>query len=129
MIERNYENIEKSLIDDISVPGFINLDYEDCELAPGKLAALVKVHSNCGAVQLTSMLEKELKELGAEDVKSVIYLLRTKRFRGKNDFITIENRIVQTLRLEQSDRTIKMGLILDDSLPEDEISISLYVKA
>lgn len=129
MIEKNYESIEKSLMDDISVPGFINLDFKDCELAPGKLVALVRIHSDEGVIPLSAALEEDWKELSMKDVKSVICFLREKRFHGKTDIITIENGIAQTLRLDQSDSTIKMGLILDDSLSENEMSISLYIKA
>lgn len=128
MIERVIENIKQSLTADISVPGFINLDSSDCELAPGTLDAHICVHSNQGVLPLVEELEAEWKELEAKDVKSVIYLLRAKRFQGQAGITSIKDKIVQALGLDNSDCTIKMGLILDDSLTEDEISISLYVK-
>lgn len=128
MIERLIENIKQSFTADISVPGFINLDSSDCELAPGTLDAHVSVHSNQGVNPLIDELEAEWKKLEAKDVKSVIYLLRTKRFQGQAGITSIKDKIVHALGLDNSDCTIKMGLILDDSLSENGISISLYVK-
>lgn len=128
MIEKAIEKIGQSLAADISVPGFINLDSRDCESAPGKLDAHVSVHSNQGVIQLVEELEKEWKKLEAKEVKSVIYLLRIQQFQGQAVITSIKDKIVQALGLDNSDCTIKMGLILDDSMSEDEISISLYVK-
>lgn len=128
MIERVIENIKQSLTADISVPGFINLDSSDCELAPGTLDAHVCVHSSQGVIPLLEELEAEWKELDAKDVKSVIYLLRVKRFQGQAEIASMKEKIVQALGLDNSDCVIKMGLILDDSLSEDGISISLYLK-
>lgn len=128
MIERVIENIEQSLTADISVPGFINLDSSDCELAPGTLDAHISVRSNQGVIPLLKELEAEWKKLEAKEIKSVIYLLRTKRFQGQAEIASIKDKIVQALGLDNSDCVIKMGLILDDSLSENGISISLYVK-
>lgn len=128
MIEKTIKNVEQSLAADISVPGFINLDSSDCELAPGTLDAHVCVHSSQGVIPLLEELEAEWKKLDAKDVKSVIYLLRTKRYQGQAEITSMKEKIVQALGLDNSDCTIKMGLILDDSMSEDEIAISLYVK-